>query len=434
VSVVVVVAALVLGFTVNAVFFASSVQAAGFVQPESSVQLNFPVAGPITEIDVRPGDVVHTGQVLAKEDDRPVQAKLAADQATLAADQQKLQQLQAPLRPEQVQQLQAQVDVAAAQLRAAQQKAADTAAAQNAAVSLAASQEQSARNVLAADQARVASDAAACAAVGSAAGSAAGDQSGLRQLCGQEARQVAADQAAQAQAQAAHQQAISTRQLEVDAAASASGVAQTQLATASGGQAVGLLPGTAADIAAAQASIVSDNARIASDEAALSQTVVVAPSDGLVGAVGGIVGDIASQDGVRQFSAPQGLPQQPSSGIQIFPAAPQQPAQPSSQFASLVTLNGLRMKIVAQVGESDVATVRVGQRAHVTLPAVKGKSLNATVERIEPTAVNQSGHVYYLVDLALDDSGQPAQGLTLTAATQVASPAILPGLSANVSF
>jgi len=55
------------------------------------------------------------------------------------------------------------------------------------------------------------------------------------------------------------------------------------------------------------------------------------------------------------------------------------------------------MNVVAQVGESEVAHVHIGQRAKVTFPADRGVVYDAEVVTIDPTAVDQSGSAYFLV-------------------------------------
>src|SRR5258708_15947343 len=69
-------AVLVLGYAIRVVFFQHSVVATGYLQPESVTQLNFGTSGRVAEIYVLPGDVVHAGQVLGKQDVSALQAQL----------------------------------------------------------------------------------------------------------------------------------------------------------------------------------------------------------------------------------------------------------------------------------------------------------------------------------------------------------------------
>lgn len=188
------------------------------------------------------------------------------------------------------------------------------------------------------------------------------------------------------------------------------------------------LPST---VAAAQAAIAIDQSAIKADQTALDGAVLRSPVDAVVASVGGVVGDIASSDGVHQFSTPQALPSQPSSGITLFPSAPTQQATPTSQFASLITLNAPGIKVVAQVGESSIRKVHVGQSVHVHIPAFPGTNFLGTVSSIDPQAINDSGKVAYLVEISVN-----APAATVKAVANYGkgrNAALLPGLSADVS-
>jgi multidrug efflux pump subunit AcrA (membrane-fusion protein) len=78
------------------------------------------------------------------------------------------------------------------------------------------------------------------------------------------------------------------------------------------------------------------------------------------------------------------------------------------------------MRIVVQVSESAVRHLRTGQHAKITFPAIPGYHVDGTLDRVEPAAVRESGHVYYLADLALPN-GAP-------------NPRLLPGMTADATF
>ncbi len=178
------------------------VSGTGTVVPGSQVSLNFRVAGQLKEIDVRAGDHVAMGQVLARLDARTQQNALDQANAGLQGARASLQAALAPLTPEQVAQLQH-------SLAAAQQAYNDTVASVNI------TNQQDAAT-LAADQQLVLTD---------------------QQQLAQDQAQLAADQAAAAPAVAADQQQLRNDQatLVADQAALDSSVAfqahQQQLAT-----------------------------------------------------------------------------------------------------------------------------------------------------------------------------------------------------------
>jgi multidrug efflux pump subunit AcrA (membrane-fusion protein) len=439
VSAAVVLAVSALGFGVDSVFLAGPVQAAGVVAPVAAAQLDFGVSGPVTQIDVRPGQVVQAGTVLASEDTSALNATLTAAEAKLNADSADAQQNAQLGAPAQAQQLQAQVNQAQTQLAAAKAKAFDVTNTDNAAVTAAQTQVQSAQATLGTDQMWAG---AACTTT-----------------CATQARQLAVDQGALNSAQASYQQALATRSADIDGANAQVAVAAAALTSAQAGQAVGLLPSSTAG-AHAQATIAADEAAIASAKVQLSQAVLTAPFTGVVASVNGVVGDYATPQGIKPLSSPSPLPQQPSSGIAIFPQSPQAQVQAQPQLTSMITLDSPQSQIITQVPETQIETVHVGGGAQVSLPAMPGQRFTATVRQIQPTAVYVSGQAYFLVDLVVSanqsrtDTGGHAiveklvddvvntastgnQGTTGPQSTTIAGPLghiELTGLSADVSF
>ena len=73
-----------------------TVTASGAVQPESSLDLNFVNGGVLTAVNVKAGDKVAIGQVLATIDPAKANVALETAQANLAAAQQKLDQARNP--------------------------------------------------------------------------------------------------------------------------------------------------------------------------------------------------------------------------------------------------------------------------------------------------------------------------------------------------
>src|SRR5205823_6435575 len=103
----------------------SVVSGTGSLVPAGRMNVNFRAAGTLSEVDVRVGDTVKTGQVLARLDPTTQQAALSQAQASLASAQANLKATQTPLTAAQVTQLQH-------QLSAAQQNYNDTVASVNA--------------------------------------------------------------------------------------------------------------------------------------------------------------------------------------------------------------------------------------------------------------------------------------------------------------
>ncbi|MDQ1392885.1 MAG: HlyD family secretion protein, partial [Acidimicrobiaceae bacterium] len=77
----------------------ATVTATGNVAPSAALAVNFQASGMVTEVDVKAGDQVKAGQVLAKVDDTQTQAALTSASAALTSAQANLANVQQPLTP-----------------------------------------------------------------------------------------------------------------------------------------------------------------------------------------------------------------------------------------------------------------------------------------------------------------------------------------------
>ena len=82
----------------------------GSLLPAGRMNVSFKQAGVLTEVDVKVGDKVTTGQLLARVDSTTQQAALAQAQASLASADANLQATRSPVTAAQVAQLQHQVN------------------------------------------------------------------------------------------------------------------------------------------------------------------------------------------------------------------------------------------------------------------------------------------------------------------------------------
>jgi len=99
-----------------------TVSATGTVQPATSLDLNFANGGVLTAVNVKAGDKVNTGQVLASIDPAKAKVALESAQAAQGAAQQKLDQAKNPLTASEQAQAAASLAQAQAQLDAANQQ------------------------------------------------------------------------------------------------------------------------------------------------------------------------------------------------------------------------------------------------------------------------------------------------------------------------
>ncbi len=415
-------AAALVGLTLNNVLLAAPVAAAGVVEPASSAQLNLAAAGPIASIDVRVGEYVKAGQVLASESTSAVHERLVADQAKLAADQATLVAEKSGGAGSRSSQLQAQVASAQVQLASAQAKVIQTTKTTNTTIASAQAQIASYQHLLDSDQQAYQAIVGQCAS------------SSPPNVCTTDLRQIQVDQGNLTSAGNALQQAYANQQAQVTAAQAAVNQAQAAVSSAEAAVAAASAPASPSAISATEVAIERDQAAVAADESALSQAVLVAPFAGVVSAVNGTVGEIDSPQGVRQPTGASTVASTASSGIQIFPQGPQTQGPTSPQFASLISLNSLDTKIVVQVPEADLAAVRLNQQAEVTFPALPGRQVSARVTRIEATPVVSSGTTYYLVDLEGPAVANSSTTTSTQRATSVLASSEKVGFTANAVF
>lgn len=90
--------------------------AAGYVIARHQVEVASKLTGRIVSLEVREGDIVKQGQVIARLDDAEVKAQLLQAQANLAAAQARLAELEAGSRPQEIERARAQMERAHADL------------------------------------------------------------------------------------------------------------------------------------------------------------------------------------------------------------------------------------------------------------------------------------------------------------------------------
>ncbi len=97
--------------------FQRQVGGVGMVEPASEdIAIGVPVPGLVTEVLVRPGDVVQKGQALLRLDDRHLRAELALRLSNVEVAANRLERLKGSPRPEEIPPAEARVEQAKAQL------------------------------------------------------------------------------------------------------------------------------------------------------------------------------------------------------------------------------------------------------------------------------------------------------------------------------
>ncbi|MEN6389663.1 MAG: efflux RND transporter periplasmic adaptor subunit [Syntrophomonas sp.] len=137
------------------------------------------------------------------------------------------------------------------------------------------------------------------------------------------------------------------------------------------------------DVETAQAKLVNDQAKVAQAQSDYEGAVLVAPFDGIIGAVNGQVGQI------------NGL---------------------SSSSSTLLTVMSEDLQMSALVNEADIARIQAGQEVEFTSSAFTNKTFQGTVLRITPEAQTVSNVQYYPVLIScVDPDHQLFSGMSVSA-------------------
>jgi HlyD family secretion protein len=422
-----------------------SVQAAvtgtGTVVPAAQQNLNFRVTGQLTEVDIKVGDHVSAGQVLAKVDTRTYLAAL--DQANAS-----LQQAQANLNNTLNGNA---VQTAADNLAAARQSYSDTLNSVNVANQQDANAVAAAQQQLNTDQAAAVSSEQLAAdqnAVSSAQTQVNVDNAQYQNnrcfmsppptpaLCPSSA-QMQHDQQALTQAQqklsqdnqgssrvTQDQQTLNQNQLKqaLDLANNQKQVDQARSAITQAQDALNSQtiqrPNT---IAVQQAQVANAQSLVQTAQANLDNTTLTALTDGTVMSLSGAVGEnVASGGGLTALAPGSTAPQPSSSGATSSGAGTSPSGAASTGSAFIVLGNVTGLEVVAPFAEADAARVQGNQQASVTFDAVPGVSVPAHVLAVATGGTVVSNVTNYFVTLVLDQANQQLKsGMTANASVVV---------------
>jgi len=175
-----------------------------------------------------------------------------------------------------------------------------------------------------------------------------------------------------------------------------------------------------ANLASARASVRSARLAVEGDEQALANTRLYAPETGTIVELDGEVGETVSGNGTSKAQSSSASGSGSSSngagasasgraaggGGSSGSGSTGSSGSSSSAFAVLSNLSA--MQLVVPLSESEIAHVRAGQPASVTVEALEGTKLAAHVVSVATLATTSNGVVSYDVTFQLD---QNASGL-----------------------
>jgi HlyD family secretion protein len=411
----------------------AAVTATGNSESSVATPVSFVTNGVLKTVDVKPGDQVTTGQVLATIDPASAQTTLATSQAQLANAQAALAQAAAgptDIKQQQdalaVTQAQQSVDAAndtlstAKQQRSLDQKSTDTAIknaqdkldqdtkTQNALVNTA---QQNLRTCQAGTPTTTAS--ATTLTLGSTTSS--GSSSSSSNNCTTEKSALTNAKNTRDSTLLADQQAITTAKQNqkntllnddkaIDSAQAQVTSAQSNVKSAQLAQQADLHPQTPEQIAQAQANV--DSARATADAAqrGVNQTTLTAPQDGKVLSVSGKVGEVSTGGSSSNTSGT-------TSGTGTSSTSNTSATSSGSGFIVIANLS--QLAVTANIAEADAAKVQLGQPARITFPGA-GATATGTVTQITPQSTVTNNVVQYPVQVSLA-TAPPGVGVGSTA-------------------
>ncbi|WP_226358340.1 MULTISPECIES: HlyD family efflux transporter periplasmic adaptor subunit [unclassified Pseudonocardia] len=429
----------------------TGVSASGSLVSITQQNLGFTEGGRITELLVEVGETVAAGQPLARLDDAEARSKVVAAQAALDQQQASLGKLTGANTVEAAQTSlgSAESVLAATRDQVGAQNAANDTAVERAKVQLAFDRKQ-----LAAAQEKLETDRRACKRSGgstatatpapatpepdsaSSGGGLLGGLSGGSGTSGGSGLGAATTDPA-CTAVAADEQAVTTAKGQVIASQTAlaqaegtrdTGAASGRVSIANAESAVadarsqltGANNDAPADVAVQDAVVADARNTLADAQRGLDDTLLRAPVAGTVSAINGAVGDVVPAASSTTALAPGSdarIPQAVGSASAASGAAGATGGGASAAGgAPFITLNDLQTyQLVVPFEESDAARVAPNQTVDVTVDALPGVSLPATVVAVAPTATQLSGVVSYYATVVLNRTdpqlrdGQTAQ-------------------------
>lgn len=417
-------------YTVGRRTVTASVTGTGNLVPMTQSNVSFRVSGILTAVDVRVGDHVTAGQLLATIDPTAQEQALAAAQANLQVAQANLQSARTPLTSAQVNQLQNSVSMA-------QQTYNDTVAQVNLTNSQDAAQVAADQNQLNADKQALTfnaiyqADLQALAAAQSTLNAAIAtfDADGCKTqsypysgTCVTDFSAVSGDQLTVSTDQTTVNTMPAVLQVNTDQTKVNTDLAKQQQDKVSGQHSINAAAAqvtSAKDqlttqtqskpnqILSAEAQLAAANTAVQTAQQNLDATTLDAPIDGNVNAINGVVGESVGPGQGSTAQAPGTTAPLPSAGA-------------STSF--MVIGNDSAMEVIVPFAESDAARIGFNQDVQVTFDAVPNVTISGKVVAVASSATVTSGVVNYYATITLNQVNKSLkEGMTSNATVVVST-------------
>jgi len=174
---------------------------------------------------------------------------------------------------------------------------------------------------------------------------------------------------------------------------------------------------TNASIAAANAQLAKAQAQLSADKVALAGAQIVAPAGGTVIAINAQPGEAVTSAGVRTYSAASQGSSSQSPPFSLLPEGPTTSVKNNSTQTALPMIalrTSTSWEVTALVPENHISSVRAGQSATISVPAVGLQHVRAVVRQVAPTPVSTSAGTAYQVTLTVTGHRRitPLDGMT----------------------
>jgi len=375
-----------LGAAVYLVNEASAGTYSAVIVPANLVDLSFQQSAPLLSIEVRPGEHVRAGQILAVQSNKVDQLALLLATATLTSAAAHL----AALTGSAGTRLAAEESGLRSRIAADRSRLAALQAAYTA-------QRTAEAAVLSADQSIVTS-AEQLQALTCSTASAAGSSEQVRCLDARLEVERAQAKVASDEEQSA---LLATRSQERTGALSADISSREAALAALSSAGTGITPASAEAIRQARLQLAQARLAVAIDRAKLAQFSLRSPVSGTVLRVDGIPGEIVGPGGVRGDSlGSEAIPS--TASFHLFP----EPSGPSSSglgsSAPVVTIvTGRRWQVLAEIPQSTVTSLRRGAAAVFQFQDFGGLSERCRMSAIVPVAIDSGSTLEYEVTFRL---------------------------------
>jgi multidrug efflux pump subunit AcrA (membrane-fusion protein) len=155
-------------------------------------------------------------------------------------------------------------------------------------------------------------------------------------------------------------------------------------------------------VATDEATVAQDQANVTADQKDLQETTLVAPISGTITSLNGAVGEtVAAYSGASSASSSSSATGGSTFATNSGKGASSSSSASGSGFATITNLNNF--EIIAGFAEADISSIKVGQSASITFPALTNVTATGKVTYVSDIPTTSSSVVTYDVTIAVSN-------------------------------